>query len=53
MGTPDDHKTTRSDHHQTQPIRAGETISAGAISEPDHGSDASYMSTIAVEDGDD
>ena len=25
MGTPDDHKTTRSDHHQTQPIRAGET----------------------------
>jgi len=34
-------------------IRAGETISAGAISEPDHGSDASYMSTTAVEDGDD
>jgi alkylation response protein AidB-like acyl-CoA dehydrogenase len=33
-------------------FRAGETISAGAISEPEHGSDASYMNTRATLDGD-
>jgi alkylation response protein AidB-like acyl-CoA dehydrogenase len=34
------------------PVAAGEAISAGAITEPDHGSDITSMNTTAVRDGD-
>jgi alkylation response protein AidB-like acyl-CoA dehydrogenase len=34
------------------PIAAGEAMSAGAITEPDHGSDITRMNTTAVRDGD-
>jgi alkylation response protein AidB-like acyl-CoA dehydrogenase len=34
------------------PVAAGEAISAGAITEPDHGSDITNMNTTAVRDGD-
>lgn len=33
-------------------IKAGESINCGAISEPEHGSDSSYISTRAVLEGD-
>jgi len=33
-------------------LRAGESIGCGAISEPEHGSDSSYIATRAVLDGD-
>ena len=35
------------------PLTKGEAISAGAFTEPDHGSDITQMSTTAVLDGDD
>ena len=35
------------------PVTAGETLSGGAITEPDHGSDITRMNTTAVRDGDD
>ena len=34
------------------PVAEGKTISAGAITEPDHGSDITSMNTTAVRDGD-
>ncbi|MBI5949423.1 MAG: acyl-CoA/acyl-ACP dehydrogenase [Chloroflexi bacterium] len=42
-----------SDHRELRDrMRAGESISAGGITEPDHGSDSSRMETRAVLDGD-
>ncbi len=35
------------------PVAEGQTISGGAITEPDHGSDITTMNTTAVRDGDD
>jgi alkylation response protein AidB-like acyl-CoA dehydrogenase len=45
-----------SDDQKTQylpSVAEGETISAGAITEPDHGSDITRMNTTAVKDGED
>ena len=34
------------------PVAEGRTLSAGAFTEPDHGSDITFMNTTAVKDGD-
>ena len=33
-------------------VAEGEMLSVGAFTEPDHGSDITYMNTAAVKDGD-
>lgn len=44
--------TDEEDRELRAAIRAGESISCGAITEPEHGSDASFLATQAVLNGD-